>query len=225
MEGAPRIGTAPVSVSLMAIRIVLIDDHPMVLKGIEQLLQLNADFEVVATCGTAAEGLQAVEAIRPDVLLLDLKLPGEDGLSVLRRLDPAKPPAVVVLTASQDEDDLIAAARLGARGILLKAMAPRVLEDCIRTVHAGGLSLSVDGVDLSDRLAQRQNVETELQNILTPRELDIVRLVAARLDNQEIAARLAISVGTVKIHLHHVFEKLRLRGRHDLQVYLRDKLY
>ncbi len=209
----------------MAIRIVLVDDHPMVLKGLEQLLQLNGDFEVVATCATAAEGLQAVEALRPDVLLLDLKLPGEDGLSMLRKLDPAKPPAVVVLTASQDEDDLIAAARLGARGIVLKAMAPRVLEDCIRAVHAGRLSLNVDGVDLSDRLARRQNVETALQNILTPREFEILRLVAARLDNQEIAARLSISVGTVKIHLHHVFDKLQLRGRHDLQVYLREKMY
>lgn len=209
----------------MAIRIVLIDDHPMVLKGLEQLLQLNADFEIVATCGTAAEGLQAVEALRPDVLLLDLKLPGEDGLSVLRRLDPATPPAVVVVTASQDENDLIAAARLGARGIILKAMAPRVLEDCIRTVHAGGRALNVDGLDLADRLAQRQQVETELENVLTPRELEIVRLVAARLDNQEIAERLSISVGTVKIHLHHVFDKLQLRGRSDLQLYLRDKRY
>jgi DNA-binding NarL/FixJ family response regulator len=209
----------------MAIRIVLIDDHPMVLKGLEQLLQLNADFEIAATCGTAAEGLQAVEALRPDVLLLDLKLPGEDGLSVLRRLDPAKPPAVVVVTASQDEDDLITAARLGARGIILKAMAPRVLEDCIRTVHAGGRALNVDGLDLADRLAQRQHVETELENVLTPRELEIVRLVAARLDNQEMAERLSISVGTVKIHLHHVFDKLQLRGRHDLQLYLRDRRY
>jgi DNA-binding NarL/FixJ family response regulator len=209
----------------MAIRIVLVDDHPMVLKGLEQLLQLNGDFEVVATCGTAAEGLQAVEALRPDVLLLDLKLPGEDGLTMLRKLDPAKPPAVVVLTASQDEDDLIAAARLGARGIVLKAMAPRVLEDCIRAVHAGRLSLNVDGVDLSDRLARRQNIETELQSVLTPREFEILRLVAARLDNQEIAARLSISVGTVKIHLHHVFEKLQLRGRRDLQLYLREKMY
>jgi len=209
----------------MAIRIVLIDDHPMVLKGLEQLLQLNEDFEVVATCGTAAEGLQSVEALRPDVLLLDLKLPGEDGLSVLRRLDPAAAPAVVVVTASQDEDDLITAARLGARGIILKAMAPRVLEDCIRTVHAGGRALVVDGLDLSDRLAQRQDVEAELEEVLTPRELEIVRLVAARLDNQEIAARLSISVGTVKIHLHHVFDKLQLRGRRDLQLYLRDKRY
>ena len=209
----------------MAIRIALVDDHPLVLKGIEQLLQLNADFEVVATCGTAAEGLQAVEALRPDVLLLDLKLPGEDGLSLLRRLDPTRPPAVVVLTASQDEDDLIAAARLGARGIILKAMAPRVLEDCIRAVHAGGMRLSVDGIDFASRLAQRQIVEAELQGILTPRELEIVRLVAARLDNEEIAQRLSISVGTVKIHLHHVFDKLRLGGRRDLQVFLRDRQY
>jgi len=188
----------------MPIRIVLIDDHPMVLKGLEQLLQLNADFEVVATCGTAVEGLRTVEALRPDVLLLDLKLSGEDGLSVLRKLDSTKPPAVVVLTASQDEDDLIAAARLGARGIVLKAMAPRVLEDCIRTVHAGSLSLSVDGVDLSDRLAQRQNVETELQNILTPRELEILRLVADGLTDNEIGKQLYISPRTVQNHLTRI---------------------
>lgn len=209
----------------MPIRLVLIDDHPMVLKGLEQLLQQNADLEVVATCGTAADGLRAVESLHPDVLLLDLKLPGEDGLSVLRALDPDARPVVVVLTASQDEDDLIAAARLGARGIVLKAMAPRVLEDCIRAVHAGAVSLNVGGIDLADRLAQRRHVEAELQRVLTSRELEIVHLVAARLDNQEIAERLSISVGTVKIHLHHVFEKLQLRGRRDLQVYLRDRQY
>jgi DNA-binding NarL/FixJ family response regulator len=209
----------------MAIRIVLLDDHPLVVKGLEQLLQSSPDFEVLATCSTVSEGLQAIKSLKPDVLVLDLKLAGEDGLTVLRRLDSTKPPAVVVLTASHDEDDLLAAARLGARGIVLKAMAPRMLEDCLRTVYAGGRSLSVDGVDLARRLTQRQSVEDELERVLTPRELEILRLVAVRLDNQEISARLAISVGTVKIHLHHVYEKLQLRGRHDLQVYLRDRLY
>ena len=209
----------------MAIRLVLLDDHPLVLKGLEQLLRSEPDFEVLATCATVDEGLRAVDTLQPDVLVLDLKLPDEEGLSVLRQLDPSKPPAVVVLTASQEEDDLIAAARLGARGIVLKAMAPRVLEDCIRTVHAGGRQLSVDGVDLSQRLAQRQTVEGQLEKILTPRELEILRLVALRLDNQEIATRLSISVGTVKIHLHHVYEKLQLRGRHELQMYLRENMY
>src|ERR1700730_9955211 len=106
----------------MPISIVLLDDHPLVLNGLEQLLQSGTDFEVLATCGTAADGLHAVEALQPDVLVLDLKL-----------LD---------------------AARLGARGIVLKAMAPRILEECIRTVHGGGYRLSVDGVDLSKRLAE-----------------------------------------------------------------------
>ena len=124
-----------------------------------------------------------------------------------------------------DEAELLDAARLGARGIVLKAMAPRVLEDCIRTVHAGGQQLNVGGVDLSKRLAERQTAETELAKLLTPRELEIVRLVAARFDNQEIAARLSISVGTVKIHLHHIYDKLQLGGRHDLQLYLRNKQY
>jgi DNA-binding NarL/FixJ family response regulator len=210
---------------MMPIRLVLVDDHPLVLKGLEQLLRSEPDFDVLATCGTAAEGLEAVQSLHPDVLILDLKLPDEGGLTVLRRLDPSTAPAVVVLTASQEEDDLLDAARLGARGIVLKAMAPRVLEDCIRTVYAGGRQLSVDGVDLSRRLEQRQTVETELEKILTPRELEILRLVAVRLDNQEIAARLSISVGTVKIHLHHVYEKLKLRGRHDLQQYLHGKEY
>lgn len=208
----------------MSIRVILVDDHPLVLKGLEQLLDSSNDFEVLATCGSAAEGLAAIEAHKPDVVVLDLKLPGEDGLSVLRRLRSDGPP-VVVLTASQDEDELLDAARLGARGIVLKAMAPRMLEDSIRGVHAGELRLNVEGVDLAARLSQRQQVEAELSETLTPRELEIVRLVAVHLDNQELSERLAISVGTVKIHLHHIYEKLNVRGRHDLQIYLRERMY
>ena len=209
----------------MPISLVLLDDHPVVLNGLEQLFQSDPDFEVLATCATADDGLKAVESLSPDVLILDLKLHDESGLDVLRRLDGGKRPAVVVLTASQDEDELLDAARLGARGIVLKAMAPRVLEDCIRTVHAGGQHLNVDGVDLSRRLAERQTAEAELSRLLTPRELEIVRLIAARFDNQEIAARLSISMGTVKIHLHHIYDKLQLSGRRELQLHLRSKQY
>lgn len=209
----------------MPIRLVIVDDHPLVLGGLEQLLRHEPDFEVLATCSTAAEAWQAVTSHPPDVLLLDLKLPDADGLSLLRRLDPTKPPAVVVLTAVQDENILLDAARLGARGIVLKAMAPRVLENCLRAVHQGRQWLKVDGVDLSERLRRRQEIEADLERVLTPRELEIVRLVDLRLDNEEIASRLSISVGTVKIHLHHVFDKLQLRGRHDLQLFLRGKGY
>ena len=124
-----------------------------------------------------------------------------------------------------DEDLLLDAARLGARGIVLKAMAPRILEDCIRAVYNGERRLTVDGLDFSKRLLERQRAEEELADQLTPRELEILRLVALKLDNQEIASRLSITVGTVKIHLHHVFDKLHVNGRHELLQLLRDKRY
>ena len=209
----------------MAIRVVLVDDHPLVLGGLEQLLRAEPDFEVLATCGTVEAARQAITTHAPDVLILDLHLPDADGLSLLRLLDPAQPPAVVVLTASQDENLLLDAARLGARGIVLKAMAPRILEDCVRAAHRGEYRLNVNGVDFAERVQERKSVESELETLLTPRELQIVRLVALRLDNQQIAEKLSISVGTVKIHLHHVYDKLNLQGRHDLQLYLREKGY
>ncbi len=209
----------------MPIRLVMVDDHPLVLGGLQQLLGANPEFEVVDTCSTVADGWQSVVAHQPDVLLLDLKLKDGEGLTLLRRMDTDRPPAVVVLTAIQDENVLLEAARLGARGIVLKAMAPRVLEDCIRAVHSGERWLSVDGLDLAERLNRRREVEAELDAVLTPRELEIARLVHLQLDNEEIAARLSISVGTVKIHLHHVFDKLQLRGRADLQQLFREKGY
>jgi two-component system, NarL family, nitrate/nitrite response regulator NarL len=207
------------------IRLVLIDDHPLVLSGLSQLLASDPDFEVVAMCGTAAEGLRAVETHQPDVLLLDLALPDESGLSVLRRLNPATPPAVVVLTASQDEGELLDAARLGARGIILKATAPRVIEDCVRAVHKGGRRLVVEDDHLAQRLAERRAAETELENLLTTREIEILRQVASGLDNQEVADRLGISIGTAKVHLHHIYAKLRVGGRQELLHYLREKRY
>jgi DNA-binding NarL/FixJ family response regulator len=209
----------------MAIKLVLVDDHPLVLGGLEQLLRAEPEFEVLATCGTVAAAWDAVNSYKPDVVILDLNLPDEDGLSLLRRLDPSKPPAVVVLTASQDENLLLEAAQQGARGIVLKAMAPRILEDCVRAAYNGEYRLMVNGVDLGERVQERKSVETELEHMLTPREMQIVRLVALRMDNQQIADKLQISVGTVKIHLHHVYDKLNLQGRHDLQMFLRDKGY
>jgi DNA-binding NarL/FixJ family response regulator len=209
----------------MPTTIVLVDDHPIVLDGLEQLLSSGNEFQVIARCTTAAEGLSAAQSLNPDVVVLDLSLPDQNGLSVLRTLQSAPRPAVVVLTASEDEEELLAAVRLGARGVVLKAMAPRVLEDCIRTVHAGGQWLRVEGVDLSERLAHRREVEADLSAFLTPRELEILGLAAAGLDNDEIADRLAISVGTTKIHLHHVYDKLKLNGRRELQQYLTARQY
>ena len=128
-----------------------------------------------------------------------------------------------MLTAAEDENIWLKAAQLGARGVVLKATAPRVIEDCLRAVYRGETWLTVGGIDLSARLAQRNAAEAELETSLTPRELEVVRLVAVGAENQEISDRLAISVGTVKIHLHHVYDKLRLSGRQALLQLLREK--
>jgi DNA-binding NarL/FixJ family response regulator len=209
----------------MPVSVVLVDDHPFMLGGLEQVLRAEPDFEVLAACGTVDEGWQAVSTHKPDLIVLDLKLGAEDGRAILRRLDPGRPPSAVVLTAWHEEDVLLDAVRLGARGIVLKATAPRVLEDCLRAVHRGERWLNVAGVDLAERLAQRQSVEAELESALTRREMEIVRLVALRLETQEISDRLEISVGTVKIHLHHVYDKLGLTGRQDLLRWLWNRRY
>src|SRR5215467_10483154 len=144
----------------MPIKVVLVDDHPLVLGGLEQLLASGSDFQVLAACSSIEEGYDAVMKHAPDVLVLDLMLPpGEGGLSLLGRLDASKPPATIILTAVQDDNLLLDAARLGAHGIVLKAMAPRILEDCIRAVHRGEQRLNVDGLDFSQRLLDRQRVE------------------------------------------------------------------
>jgi len=209
----------------MPITLVLIDDHSVVLEGLDQLLRLEPDFKVIAKCSTVAAGIRDIETLRPDVVILDLRLRQEDGFEVLRHLGSRASPAVVVLTASEDPEDLLEAARLGARGIVLKAVAPRTLERCIRTVHAGGEWLTVEGENLADRLAQRKGAETVMAQKLTSRELEVLRLLASHHDNEEIAQRLDLRVGTVKIHVHHVYQKLGLSGREDLQRYLKRKGY
>lgn len=209
----------------MPMNLVLVDDHPLMLAGLTQLLRAEPEFDILATCGSVEEGLDAVSKYQPDVLVLDLKLGEDSGLSLLSHLAGTSRPAVVILTAAEDENIWLEAAQRGARGIVLKATAPRVLEDCLRAVHRGETWLNVGGIDLSSRLAQREAAEAELEDSLTPRELEVVRLVALAADNHEIAERLAISLGTVKIHLHHVYDKLRLSGRDALLQLLREKRY
>jgi DNA-binding NarL/FixJ family response regulator len=206
-------------------RIIIVDDHPLVVAGLRQLLTTNAAIEVLATCGTAADAWEAIQVHEPDLVVLDLHLADGDGRSLLKRLDPSRAPAVVVLTASDDEDVLLDAVRLGARGVVLKATAPRVLEECLAAVNAGGTWFHVGGVDLAARLDARSRVERELTSRLTSRELEVVRLAATGVDNAEIAESLSIGVGTVKIHLHHVYDKLQLPGRQRLVDWLRERGY
>jgi DNA-binding NarL/FixJ family response regulator len=204
----------------MAIRLVLVDDQPIVMHGLEHLLPVGPEFEVLPSSHVRAAGLDAIDSFKPDVVVVDPRRPGSAGLAVLRQLKPKAVP-LVVLMASQNEDDWLDAARCGARAVVLKSMAARVLEHCVRAVHAGGCSVRVHDAGRSGRaIAQRRSSNSALGRLLTARELEIVKLVAAGLENHEIASRLSISIGTTKIHLHHVYDKLHLDGRHDLLRYM-----
>jgi DNA-binding NarL/FixJ family response regulator len=203
------------------IRIVLADDHVIVLDGLEQLFRLEPELEVVARSTTAEAAVKAVQEHRPDVLVLDLVMPGHDGMWVLRELSELNlPTRTVLLTAHVEENRLVEAIRLGVWGVVLKEMAPRMLMECVRKVHAGEKWLEQQSVTRAiERMQRRESEIDRLTRLLTPRELEIVRLASEGLRNKEIGERLSITEGTVKIHLHNIYEKLGVTGRSQLILY------
>ena len=209
-----------------AIRIVLIDDHQIVLKGLEALLAGESDFVVVESCQSAEEGLDAVRRCRPDVAVVDIRLPGTlDGFGILRamkREDLAV--RTVLLTADIDDDQTLEAVRLGVQGIVLKEMAPQLLVQCIRSVHAGEQWLERRTVGRAmSMLLQRELTSREFSSVLTPREMEVVRMIAQGARTSSIADALHVSEGTVKTHLHHIYEKLGVDGRVRLILLAREK--
>jgi DNA-binding NarL/FixJ family response regulator len=207
----------------MAIRLVLADDHPLMLQALEQLFGEEEDCLVLACCTTGAETLQAVRLHRSDVLLLDLHLPEGDGLAVLRLMhDEQLHCRVVLLTGAIDVDEVQAALGLGICGVVLKDARPQVILQCIHTVHNGGTWLERPSQDGSqEELWQRVDRARQLAEKLTIREAEVVRLLNAGLGNKQIANQLFISEGTVKRHLHDIYEKLGVSGRLKLVCYLR----
>lgn len=206
----------------MPVTIALADDHPIVLDGLTQLFRLEADFEVVACC---RDGEQALEALRQqpvDVLVLDLKMPRADGLTVLATIRQEKlATKILVLTAAVDDDQLARALHLGVSGIVLKEAAPQLLVQAVRTVHAGGMWLDSGFGRTLDKLVRRGSTGLEAAKALTRREVEIVRMAEGGLRNRAIAERLSISEATVKIHFHNIYQKLKVSGRLELAAYAR----
>jgi two-component system, NarL family, nitrate/nitrite response regulator NarL len=208
----------------VSIRIVIADDHPFILDGVDQLFRGEPDCEVVARANTGNAALEAVEKHRPDVLILDVRMPQMDGIELLRQVRARElPTRTVLLTASLDDARLLEAFRLGAGGLVLKESAPRLLVQSVRQVAAGEQSWNGKAIAGALRLVlQREQAVASLSSSLTPRELEVTRMVASGLRNKEIAARLAITEGTVKFHLHGIYEKLRVDGRYALMSYARE---
>jgi len=209
----------------LSIRLILADDHPIVLFGLESLFRLEPDFEVVARCVSGDETVVAVRRHRPEILILDVHMPRKDGLTVLRELQREQLPTKVILIADVLEDEeVLDAVRLGVRGMVLKNLVLQMMVQCVRTVQAGEPWLERHAFSRAfDTLLRRKAGEREVADVLTPREMQMVRLVAGGLRNREMSRQLAISEGTVKTHLHRVYRKLKVNNRFALTLYAHSK--
>jgi len=204
----------------MNVRLVLADDHRIILEGLEQLFRREKDFEVVATATSGEDALRAVREHHPDILVLDIRMPKGDGLSVLRQIHAEKlQTRVVLLTATLDEDEMLEAMKNGVSGLVLKESAAVGLVQTVRRVQRGERALEPSMVSRAlDRLSQREEAK-KIAEVLSKRETEIVKMVAAGLRNKEIAVKLSIGEGTVKTHLHTIYEKLGVHGRVELTMY------
>lgn len=205
----------------MLIRLILADDHPIVLDGLVQLFSAEQDFRIVACAIDGDEALRAINLFEPDIVVLDIRMPGKDGLAVLREMKrEALATRAVVLTALCG-DETLEAIRLGACGIVLKDMAARLLVRCVREVH-GGRKWLERGVATHavESLLKREAGICAIAETLTPREWEVARMVADGLHSKAVARELAIGESTAKQHLHHVYQKLNLDGRVALIRYM-----
>ncbi len=215
------------------IRIVVADDHPIFRDGLCKLLALEEDFEVVAQAQDGRQVLEILQKCEPDILLLDLRMPGLDGLGTLQELQAKRNKTrVIVLTASDDKNEFVQAMKLGTSGIVLKQTATELLIKSIRKVHAGEIWLDSH----TTAAVIRQFVAAEEtpapppppampaprereRSPLSQREREIVALVAQGFKNKEMAEKMFISEQTVKNHLHNIFDKLGVSDRLELALY------
>ena len=203
------------------LRVMIIDDHTLFRSGLSELLERRG-IEVCAAVGDGEEGCRVAAELEPDVVLLDLRMPGIDGLSVLGRFAALDLQcAVVMLTTSSDERDLVTSLRSGARGYLLKDMEPEQLVDALAAVVDGETVVAPEMTSVLAKVVKGGALESGRPNrfsSLTPREYEILRHLAEGQSNKEIARDLGITDGTVKLHVRSILRKLEVRSRVEAAV-------
>jgi len=197
-------------------RILLADDHPMIRTALEALLR-GTDFDIVATSSTGEDALRDVARVEPDLLLLDLQMPGGTGMDVIRTLTSGDAKVkIIVLTAGIDDASLVEAKALGVRGLVLKSSDPAYLLECLERVNSGGTWIDPEVEARIEELSG--TLAASPRPSLAPRERQLIRFVSKGLRNREIAKELGVTEGTVKVYLHAVFEKLGVSSRTELAV-------
>ena len=207
-----------------AMRVVRADDHPIVLGGLRALLQAEPGVEIVAAAPDGASALAMIRAHEPSIAVLDINMPQLTGLDVLEALEAeGLSTRVVLLTGSASDEQIATAVERGAWGLLLKESALGTLITCLQAVASGQRWLPEEVVaPAGRRAAERRERDVPLERVLTAREYQIARLIAQGLSNKHIARALGISEGTVKIHLHNVYEKLGSVNRTSLAMLMRN---
>jgi two-component system nitrate/nitrite response regulator NarL len=205
-----------------SIRVLIVDDHTLFRSGIRLLLERQAGFEVVGEASDGLEGVKRAKQLKPDVVLLDLHMPLTSGLATIPLLREEVPHTeIIMLTVSEDADDLLEALRAGARGYLLKNIDTDFLLDSIRRAATGESVMSFQMArKLADAMRVPQKVASHMSaDKLTPREREIIALLASGASNKEIARKLELAESTVKIHVQGILRKLNLASRVQAAVY------
>lgn len=203
-------------------RILVIDDHPLFRRGVQQLIAMEPDFDLVGEAGGGVEGVRMARDLQPDLVLLDLNMAGMDGLQVLAEIKALDlPTRVVMLTVSNSDEDLVAALRAGADGYLLKDMEPESLLESLREAARGRMVLSDTLTEMLAHALRKDSRPTPVEQAgLTEREREILGLIAQGRSNKLIARELDITEGTVKVHVKHLLKKLNLRSRVEAAVWM-----
>jgi len=196
-------------------RVVLADDHPVVLAGVHSLLSTCGEYRILATASDGSQALKLIRELEPDIAVLDMSMPIMTGLQVLESLQSdGLATRVVFLTAAAEDKEVAGAVAAGAWGIMLKATAADELLDCLAAVGKGHRWLPDEITKPAiEREAARQAEDEEYNSVLTAREREIAILVAQGLSNKEISRKTGISEGTVKLHLHNIYRKLKVANR------------
>lgn len=191
-------------------KVLLIDDHPLMRRGIKQLVELDTNFEVIGDVGNGNDGITLALKEEPDLIILDLNMKGLSGLDTLKALRAEGVDArIVILTVSDAKNDIFALIDAGADGYLLKDTEPEVLLSQLKRIANGEVVLSES---IKNLLLERHSVQSPLDS-LTDREMGVLQLIATGLSNKQIAGKLFISEETVKVHIRNLLRKLNVHSR------------